>query len=90
MPTIQVNLSRLQAQGLDPQALVRHQQAWEKAGYKVYCQVQDHQDLAVLQKMTAPEQAKLQSNAYQLAFVFVTGVLASLIVIFIGWMTFVR
>jgi hypothetical protein len=86
MPTISVNWSRLHAQGIEPEALVRHQQTWEKAGYKVYFQVQDQKDLTVLQKMTAPEQRKPQSNGYQLAFYFVSGVLASLITIFVGWL----
>jgi hypothetical protein len=89
MATINVNWSKLHEQGLDPEALVRHQQAWERAGYKVYFQVQDQKDLTILQKMTAPEQPKPQA-AYQLACFFLLGVLASLTTIFVGWVALVR
>jgi hypothetical protein len=90
MATINVNWSRLHAQGIEPEALVRHQQTWEKAGYKVYFQVQDLKDLTVLQKMTAPEQPKPKANAYQLACYFLVGVLASLILVFVGWLGLMR
>lgn len=90
MATINVNWSRLHEQGIEPQALIRHQQTWEKAGYKVYFQVQDQKDLTVLQKMTAPEQPKPQTNAYQLACFFLIGVLASLTVILGGWIALLR
>jgi hypothetical protein len=90
MATINVNWSRLHEQGLDPQALVRHQQSWEKAGYKVYFQVQDQKDLTVLQKMTTPEEPVRQSNVYQLTTFFLIGVLASLLTIFAGWITLTR
>jgi len=90
MATINVNWSRLHEQGIDPEALIRHQQTWEKAGYKVYVQVQDQKDLTVLQKMTTPSQPVRPSNAYQLAFYFMTGVLASLILIFVGWLGLMR
>jgi hypothetical protein len=85
MATINVNGSRLHEQGIDPQALLRHQQTWEKAGYKVYFQVQDPKDVTLLQKMTAPEQPVRASNPYQLATYFLIGVLASLTLIFVGW-----
>ena len=85
MATINVNWSRLHAQGIEPEALVRHQQTWEKAGYKVYFQVQDQKDLAVLQKMTAPEEPAKPTDAYRLAFFFLLGVFASFVVIFVGW-----
>jgi hypothetical protein len=84
MATISVNWTRLSEQGIEPEALVRHQQTWEKAGYKVYFQVQDQKDLTVLQKLTAPEQPQPRTNPYQLAFYFVTGVLASLLVVLAG------
>jgi hypothetical protein len=90
MATINVNWSRLHEQGIDPKALVRHQQTWEKAGYKVYFQVQDQKDLTVLQKMTAPEQPATPTNAYKLACFFLLGVLASLITIFAGWIGLMR
>jgi hypothetical protein len=91
MATINVNWSRLHEQGIDPQALVRHQQAWEKAGYKVYFQVQDQKDLTVLQKMTAPEQPKQQTDAYKLVSCFLVGVLAAtLVFLFVGWTLLVR
>jgi hypothetical protein len=86
MPTISVNWSRLHAQGIEPEALVRHQQTWEKAGYKVYFQVQDQKDLTVLQKMTTPEQPQPSSNAYKLACFFLLGVLTSLMLVFVGWL----
>lgn len=79
MATINVQWSRLHEQGLDPQALMRHQQAWEKAGYKVYVQVQDQKDLTVLQKMTEPPHHALQSNAYQLACLFLLGIVTTII-----------
>jgi hypothetical protein len=90
MAIIYPNWSKLLEQGLDPQALARHQQDWEKAGYKVYFQVQDQKDLTVLQKMMTPPQPVIQSNAYQLACCFLCGVLASLIIIFAGWVMLVR
>lgn len=90
MATLNVNWSRLHEQGIDPQALVNHLKVWEKAGHRVYSQVQDQKDLTVLQKMMAPEQPKLPSNAYQLACFFLLGVLASLLIIFVGWLGLMR
>jgi hypothetical protein len=90
MATINVNWSRLSEQGIEPQAITKLVQSWEKAGFRVYGTAQDAKDLVVLQKMTAPEQPKSQTNTYQLAFYFVLGVLASLIVVFAGWVTLTR
>ena len=90
MATINVNWSRLEEQGIEPHAITKLVQSWEKAGFKVYGHAQDAKDLVVLQKMTAPEQPKLLSNTYQLAFYFVSGVLASLIVVFAGWLSLLR
>jgi hypothetical protein len=90
MATISVNWSRLHEQGVEPEALLRHQTAWEKHGYRVYIQVQDRKDLAVLQKMTEPPEPVISANTYQVAFYFVVGVLASLIVVFAGWVALAR
>jgi hypothetical protein len=90
MATINVNWSRLSEQGIEPHAITKLVQSWEKAGFRVYGTAQDAKDLVILQKMTAPEQLKSQTNTYQLAFYFVLGVLASLIVVFAGWVTLTR
>jgi hypothetical protein len=90
MASINVNWSRLQELGIEPQAITKLVQSWEKAGFKVYGHAQDVKDLVVLQKMTAPEQPQTGSNPYQLAFYFVTGVLASLLVVFAGWIALMQ
>jgi hypothetical protein len=79
MASINVNVSRLHAQGTEPKDLVAHLQTWEKAGYKVYFQVQNRTDLTLFQKMVAPQTPKAQSSAYQLASFFLFGMVVSLI-----------
>ena len=90
MATINVNWTSLEEQGIDPQAITKLVQSWEKAGFKVYGHAQNAKDLVVLQKMTAPEQPKPQTSNYQLAFWFMVGVFASLVVVFTGWVTLMR
>ena len=85
MASIKIDWSRLSEHGIEPQAITKLVQSWEKAGWKVYGTAQDAKDLVILQKMTAPEQPAMPTNTYQLAFFFLLGVFASFVVIFVGW-----
>jgi len=89
MATINVNWSRLHEQGIAAPALVKHLQTWEKAGYKVYCQVQDQKDLTVLQQMTAPPPQTLpRVDVYPLICLFLLGSITTLITV--GWLGLLR
>ena len=90
MATINVNWSRLQEQGIEPHAITKLVQSWERAGFKVYGLAQDQKDLVVLQKMTEPAQPKMPANIYQLACFFLFGALASLAMTFVGWVWLMR
>jgi hypothetical protein len=89
MATINVNWSRLHEQGIEPQALNKLVQSWERAGWKVYGQAQGLKDLTLLQKLTNPEPPKAPANnAYQLACCFLLGVFSTMLGVLVVWWNF--
>jgi hypothetical protein len=86
MPSIQVNWSRLHEQGIEPKAITKLVESWERAGFKVYGQAQDVKDLTILQRMADPERPKAPANnAYQLACCFLLGAFSSLLGVLVVW-----
>jgi hypothetical protein len=90
MATINVNWSRLHAEGVDPSELVKHLNKLEQEGFKVYFQVQNRNDLNVLRTMMTAQRTMTQPSMPQLAGLFALGILAGLVTISVGWIGLVR
>lgn len=83
MATVNLSFGHLVGHGCEPEEILAHAQAMEKAGLKVNLQIQEPEGLRVLQQLPAVQQQQV-SRRFSLPILMGIGVLGGLASILFG------